>query len=32
MGFAIVGTLPGAFKHSGYGFVDAYVMYKELIA
>lgn len=32
MGFAIVGTLPGAFKHAGYGFVDAYVMYKELIS
>ncbi|TDJ35749.1 MAG: GNAT family N-acetyltransferase [Gammaproteobacteria bacterium] len=31
MGFAIVGTLPGASKHSGHNFVDAYVMYKELI-
>ncbi len=32
LGFAIVGTLPGAFKHSQLGFVDAYVMYKPLTA
>lgn len=32
LGFAIVGTLPGAFKHSQLGFVDAYVMYKPLPA
>jgi L-amino acid N-acyltransferase YncA len=31
MGFAIVGTLPSAFKHAEHGFVDAYVMYKELV-
>jgi ribosomal protein S18 acetylase RimI-like enzyme len=31
MGFAIVGTLPGAFKHAEHGYVDAYVMYKELL-
>ena len=30
MGFAIVGTLPGAFEHPTLGFVDAYVMYKPL--
>lgn len=30
MGFDIVGTLPGAFKHPAQGFVDAYVMYKKL--
>ncbi len=30
LGYAIVGTLPGAFKHSRYGFVDAFVMYKQL--
>ncbi len=30
MGFTIAGTLPGAFQHAGHGFVDAYVMYKEL--
>ncbi len=32
MGFAIVGNLPGAFRHAEYGFVDAYIMYKELVA
>ena len=30
-GFEIVGTLPGAFRHSTLGYVDAYVMYKRLI-
>jgi len=30
MGFAIVGSLPGAFAHPTLGFVDAYVMYKSL--
>lgn len=30
MGFDIVGILPGAFRHAEHGFVDAYVMYKEL--
>ena len=30
MGFAIVGTLPGAFRHPHHGFVDAFVMYKQL--
>jgi ribosomal protein S18 acetylase RimI-like enzyme len=29
-GFAIVGTLPGAFEHPTRGFVDAYVMYRGL--
>ncbi len=31
MGFTIVGTLSGAFRHAERGFVDAYVMYKELV-
>jgi L-amino acid N-acyltransferase YncA len=31
MGFAIVGTLPGAFHHPLHGYVDAFVMYKELL-
>ena len=31
VGFSIIVTLPGASKHSGHNFVDAYVMYKELI-
>lgn len=30
LGFAIVGTLPGAFNHSRLGYVDAFVMYKQL--
>lgn len=30
LGFHVAGTLPGAFRHIGLGYVDAYVMYKEL--
>jgi ribosomal protein S18 acetylase RimI-like enzyme len=30
LGFAIVGTLPGAFMHKELGYVDAYVMYRPL--
>jgi ribosomal protein S18 acetylase RimI-like enzyme len=30
LGFAIVGTLPGAFRHRTLGCVDAYVMYRAL--
>ncbi len=30
LGFAIVGTLPRAFEHPADGFVDAYVMYRDL--
>lgn len=30
LGFAIAGTLPGAFRHPRSGFVDAHVMYKTL--
>lgn len=30
LGFAVVGTLPGAFRHSTLGFVDVYVMYRFL--
>jgi len=30
LGFAIVGTLPGAFHHTRLGYVDAYVMFKHL--
>lgn len=29
-GFRIVGQLPGAFLHPQQGYVDAYVMYREL--
>jgi len=31
LGFKIVGTLPGAFRHPKKGFVDVYVMYRSLI-
>jgi len=30
-GFAIVGTLPGAFRHGQLGFVDAHVMVQSLL-
>src|SRR5262245_31770283 len=30
MGFAIVGRLPGAFRHPRLGLVDAFVMYRDL--
>jgi L-amino acid N-acyltransferase YncA len=30
LGFAIVGTLPGAFRHQELGYVDAYVMFRSL--
>ncbi|MBM4055768.1 MAG: GNAT family N-acetyltransferase [Planctomycetes bacterium] len=28
LGFKIVGTVPAAFKHSEYGFVDIYIMHR----
>jgi L-amino acid N-acyltransferase YncA len=31
LGFKIVGTLPGAFRHSQKGYVDVYVMFRSLI-
>jgi len=30
LGFKIVGTLPGAFRHSEKGYVDVYVMFRSL--
>jgi GNAT superfamily N-acetyltransferase len=30
LGFEIVGTLPGAFRHPENGFIDVYVMYHSL--
>lgn len=30
LGFEIVGTLPGAFRHAQHGYVDAYVMFRTL--
>lgn len=31
LGFEIVGTLPGAFRHPQKGFVDTYVMFRSLV-
>jgi len=31
LGFKIVGTLPGAFRHSKKGYVDVYVMFRSLL-
>ncbi len=31
LGFEIVGTLPGAFRHPEKGFVDVYVMFRSLL-
>jgi ribosomal protein S18 acetylase RimI-like enzyme len=30
LGFAVVGRLPGAFRHPRAGYVDAFVMFKDL--
>jgi RimJ/RimL family protein N-acetyltransferase len=32
LGFSVVGTLPRAFRHLRLGYVDALVMYKQLVA
>jgi len=31
LGFAVVGTLPGAFRHQTRGLIDALVMFKTLV-
>ncbi len=31
LGFKIVGTLPGAFRHLEKGYVDVYVMFRSLL-
>lgn len=31
LGFEVVGTLPGAFRHPGKGYVDVYVMFRSLL-
>lgn len=31
LGFKIVGTLPGAFRHPQEGYVDVYIMYRSLL-
>jgi len=30
MGFAVVGTIPGGFKHRDHGYVDALIMFQDL--
>jgi len=30
LGFTIIGTLPGAFRHATLGFVDAHIMFRKL--
>jgi ribosomal protein S18 acetylase RimI-like enzyme len=30
LGFRVVGTLPGVFRHPARGYVDAYVMFRTL--
>jgi len=32
LGFEIVGTLPGAFRHPEKEYVDVYVMFRSLLA
>jgi RimJ/RimL family protein N-acetyltransferase len=31
LGYDIIGTLPNSFRHPRFGYVDAHVMYKQLI-
>jgi ribosomal protein S18 acetylase RimI-like enzyme len=31
LGFALVGTLPGAFRHQQLGYVDAHILFKQLV-
>lgn len=31
LGFSIIGTIPGGFNHQQLGYVDAYIMYQEII-
>lgn len=30
MGFAVIGTVPGAFNHREHGYVDALILYQDL--
>jgi ribosomal protein S18 acetylase RimI-like enzyme len=32
LGFEVIGTIPQAFHHPTQGYVDAYIMYKDLLA
>ena len=31
VGFRIIGTVPGAFRHAAVGYVDAHIMYRSLL-
>ena len=31
LGFEIIGTIPGAFRHAQLGWVDAHVMFRSLL-
>jgi len=31
LGFEIIGTLPGAFRHPEKGYVDVYIMFRSLL-
>jgi len=31
LGFEVLGTLPGAFRHPQKGYVDVYVMFRSLL-
>ena len=31
VGFRVVGTIPGAFRHAALGYVDAHIMYRSLL-
>lgn len=31
LGFAVVGTIPGGFRHRRLGYVDLHVMYRSLV-
>lgn len=31
LGYQIIGTIPNAYKHKTMGYVDAFIMYKQLI-
>lgn len=30
LGFSIIGTIPGGFRHLGLGYVDVFIMYRKL--
>jgi len=30
LGYKVIGTIPNAYRHKTLGFVDAFIMYKQL--